>query len=82
MEYHKGGRPKEGEPILPEIGEMIIPRVETSEVAAIFLGAIDAAKERGRKEALKEVFDTLDKLRGKDGCVAVDVLKRVLGEKR
>jgi Ca2+-binding EF-hand superfamily protein len=82
MEYHKGGRPADGEPILPDFGEMAIPKIEMGEVLGIFLGTIDAAKERTRKEVLREVFDTLDKLRGKDGCVAVDVLKRVLGEKR
>lgn len=63
---------------LPVLGEFVMPKIEAEELAAILLGAIDAAKERSRKEVLKEVFTTLDKLRGKDGCVAVDVVKRAL----
>lgn len=63
---------------MPALGEFILPKIEPDEVAAIFLGAIDAAKDRARKETLKEVYSTLDKLRGRDGCVAVDVVKRAL----
>lgn len=72
MEYHKGK---------PDLGDFILPKIELEEVAAVFLGAIDAAKDRTRKEVLKEVFEVMEKLRGKDGCVAVDVFKRVVGEK-
>lgn len=78
MEYHKGGKPAEGEPILPELDEMGLPKIEMSEFAAIFIGTIDAAKDRAKKEVLREVFQKLDELRGRDGCVAVDVVKRHL----
>lgn len=63
---------------VPALGDFIMPKIEPPEIAAIFLGAIDAAKDRTRKEVMKEVFDALDKLRGRDGCVAVDVVKRHL----
>lgn len=62
---------------LPALGEMILPKVELEDLAAVFIGSIDAAKER----QMKQVLSILDELRGKDGCVAVDVLKRVLTEK-
>lgn len=62
---------------MPALGEFILPKIEPDEVAAIFLGAIDAAKER----QMKQVMAILDELRGKDGCVAVEVLKRALAER-
>ena len=62
---------------LPALGEFVLPDVGARDLAAIFIGAIDAAKERQMKEVLRIV----DELRGRDGCVAVDVLKRVLTEK-
>lgn len=62
MEYHKGGKPKEGEPILPELDEMGLPKIEMSEFASIFLGTIDAAKERAAKETLRRVFVVLDEV--------------------
>lgn len=62
---------------IPDLVDFLLPVPTAKEVAGIFLGAIDAAKER----QMKQVVAILDELRGKDGCVAVDVLKRVLTEK-
>lgn len=62
---------------LPALGEFVLPDVGARDLAAIFIGAIDAAKERQMSQVLK----VIDELRGRDGCIAVDVLKRVLGER-
>jgi len=62
---------------LPALGEMILPKIELEDLAAVFIGSIDAAKER----QMRQVVAILDELRGKDGCVAVEVLKRVLAER-
>jgi len=63
---------------IPALGELILPKIEAQDILATFLGALDATKERVKKEVMTDVFDALDKLRGKDGCVAVDVVKKHL----
>jgi len=58
VEYHKGG--------LPSLVDFLLPKVESDELLKIFLGAIDAAKERSReqsaKETLRRVFVVLDEV--------------------
>jgi len=82
MEYHKGGKPAEGEPILPDIGEMVLPKIEISEIASIFLGTIDAAKERAAKETLRRVFVVLDEVTFTCGKIEMTTerLKKLLEE--
>lgn len=74
MERDKGKHHLRG---LPALDDMGLPKIEMSDVASIFIGAIDMAKER----QMRQVISILDELRGKDGCVSVDVFKRVLGER-
>lgn len=60
---------------LPALGEFVLPKIEPSEVAAIFLGAIDAAKERSAKETLRRVFIVLDEVTFTCGKIEMPTVK-------
>ena len=51
---------------LPALADFIMPQIEARELYAIFIGAIDAAKERSMeaavKETLRRVFIVLDEV--------------------
>lgn len=72
QEPHKGG--------VPDLGQFEFPHIDAKGVYSIFIGAIDAAKERTKKECVREFIALLEELKGRDGCVAVEVVKRVLTE--
>lgn len=67
---------------ISEINDLLFPNIDTSDLCAVMIGAIDAARVRGKSEGVSEVVTIIDGLKGRDGCVAVDVIKRVLQEKR
>ena len=61
-----------------DLKDLVLPEVTPGDLLNAFIGAIDASKDREKKETMQKVFAILDELRGKDGCVAVDCVKRVL----
>ena len=73
--------PKHERKGIPDLADAFLPEISPGELLGALLGAVDAAKVRTKKETIAMVFSVLDELRGKDGCVAVEVFKRVLKDR-
>lgn len=73
--------PKHERKGIPALADFMLPSVDSADLCAVLLCAIDAARVRGKSEGVAQVVTIIDSLKGRDGCVAVDVLKRVLREK-
>ena len=67
---------------LPSLADFLVPKVESDELLKIFLGAIDAAKERSAKETLRRVFVVLDEVTFTCGKIEMTTerLKKLLEE--